>query len=318
MRWMDPPESVFRFSLNQRIQHWVSALLGGILAVSAAACVLTRDSAWIHSHGYAGLAACGLLAFHLAYLLLTGIRHDVSAEHVAFLPVRWEWRHLAGRARGDDPVGKYAPGEKGDYLAVLLLSILVASTGILLAWPSRLGIPGRSAFGWLRTLHAAFGAAWILHLLTNHVAARWFSSPAAFRRSILWGTVPLPLAEVRPGWVEELVRKKVLIPAPETAMAEDAMQSRQVRSLLEEGNLHAREGRYAEASATFEKTLSLFPDYSQARFNLAISRMKEGRDDLAAEQFGRFIANDPFNPMAARAKELLDSIREKGGKGESA
>jgi cytochrome b subunit of formate dehydrogenase len=313
---MDPPESVPRFSVNQRVQHGISSLLGIILVISAIASILTRSPAWIAFHRYAGMAACGFFAFHLAYLLLNGIQHDVSAEHVAFLPVGWEWKRLKGGPGQDNLVGKYEPGEKGDYLAVLVLSALVATTGIFHSWPSSLGIPGRGALGWVRTIHAAFGAAWILHVFGNHVVARWLDSNRDFRMSIFSGKVPLGLAESRPAWIEELVKNKILIPVPQEAVAEDTVQTRQIRDLLEEGNRQAREGKYAEASATFEEALRLFPDYSQARFNLGISRMREGRFDLAEEQFRLFIAGDPFNPMAIRAKELMDSIRnDAGGKG---
>lgn len=72
--------------------------------------------------------------------------------------------------------------------------------------------------------------------------------------------------------------------------------------------MHAQKGLYAEACAAFEEALLLFPDYSQARFNLAVARMREGRSDLAAEQFRMFIQSDPFNPMASKAKELLETI----------
>lgn len=284
-------------------------LIGIVLVISAVASILTRGPAWIAFHRYSGMGACGFLAFHLAYLVLVGIRHDVAAEHVAFLPSGREWTSFRRGPGRDDPVGKYAPAEKGDYLAVLVLSLFVVATGVLLCWPSNLGMPGRAALGWARTIHAAFAAAWVLHILGNHAAARWFASVPEFRRSIYTGNVPLALAEARAGWVAELERMKILIPIPQEAVAEDTVQSQQVRDLLEEGNRMARQGRYAEASAAFEEALRLLPGYSQARFNLAIARMKEGRNDLAEEQFRLFIASDPFNPMTSRARELMDSIR---------
>ncbi len=313
MRWMDPPDSILRFTLHQRIQHWGATALGAILALTAAGSVLRGGPPWNVLHQYAGFAGLAFLGYHAAYLALVGIRHDVPADRVAFLPLGWERKALRKGGGKDDPTGKYAPEEKGDYLAILILSLAVAGAGAVLCWPGRFSVPGREAYGWVRTVHAALGAAWVLHVLATHVDARWVSSPREFRGAILYGKVPLAAAEARPGWVEELVARKVLMPAPQEAIPEETVQSLQVRDLLEEGNRLAREGRYGEASVAFEEALRLFPDYSQARFNLAVSRMKEGRNDLAAEQFRRFLANDPFNPMSSRAKELLDSISRGNG-----
>jgi thioredoxin-like negative regulator of GroEL len=54
--------------------------------------------------------------------------------------------------------------------------------------------------------------------------------------------------------------------------------------------------------------LLLYPEYSQARFNLAVARLKQGRPAMAAEHFRTFLETDPFNPMAGKARELLDGI----------
>ena len=307
MNWINPPVAIRRFSLHQVVQHWAASGLWAVLAVSAAVSGPV-GAPWGAIHVTAGLAAAAFLAYHVFSLVAIGVRHDVSPRNVAFLPLGWERQRLRRGPDPADPTGKYSPEEKGDYLAILLWSALLAVTGVLLRWPGRLGIPGPASYAWLRVVHSGFGAALAAHVLLVHIPSRWLRAPAPFRRSILAGGVPLSSAEERPGWISDLVAAGTLVPVPEEAPQEIHRESIRVRDLLEEGNRLAQKGRYGDASASFEEALRLFPDYSQARFNLAVARMREGRADLAAEQFRLFIEMDPFNPMAGKAKDLLDRI----------
>lgn len=300
MTWLNPSDRVRRFTPHQIVQHWAAAALGGILALSAAWSSMATGAGAGKVHLYAGLAGTALFLYHLLALAAIGIRFDVPLEKVAFLPLP------------SPTEGKYSTGEKWDYLHLLGWSALLMITGILLRWPGRLGIPGPRAFSWLRVVHAGCGAAWVVHLFTAHISGRWFRAPSSFRSAIFSGTVPLADAEGRPGWIADLVSSGVLVPVPEAAVPEDHRESLQVRDLLEDGNRFAREERFEEAARAFEEALALFPEYSQARFNLAIARMRQGRSDLAEAEFRKFVESDPFNPMAGKAKELLRAL---GGKG---
>lgn len=312
MNWINPPAAIRRFNWHQVVQHAAAVLLWGILALSAA--LSGMGASWAPGlHVAAGLAAAAVLLYHLFFLVAVGAKHDVSPERVAFLPVGWERKRLRGGHAPYGPTGKYAPEEKGDYLAILLWTLVLAATGLFLRWPGRLGVPGPTAHAWLRVVHAGIGAALSVHVLLVHVPGRWLRSPGPLRRAMLSGSVPLAVAEARPGWIADLVAAGTLVPVPETPPAEIQRETAQVRDLLDEGNRHVQNGRYAEACAAFEEALRLFPDYSQARFNLGVARLKEGRLELAAAQFRMFIDSDPFNPMADKAKELLDGID--GGKG---
>lgn len=312
MNWINPPPTIRRFTLHQRVQHWIAAGLASVLVVSAVFYVFPGGAVSSSVHVYAGLLSAGFLAWHLVALVAIGVRHDVPAGKLAFLPAGAEWKALAGGT--GCPVWKYAPEEKGDYLAILVWSILLAASGILLRWPGRLGISDPSAYAWVRAVHAGFGGAFAVHLLLVHVPGRWVRARPSFRRAILSGKVPLEDALRRREWVADLVSSGVLVPAPEEKASESERESEAVRGLLERGNRLVREERYAEASAAFEEALTLLPDYSQARFNLGVARMKEGRADLAIEQFRLFVDADPFNPMAGRARELMDALSPgKGG-----
>ncbi len=313
MNWINPPGTIRRFTWHQVIQHWVGAALWVVLAVSA----VFSGTAGVPGrtvHLTAGMLGAAFLAYHLFALAAIGVRNDVSPENVAFLPVGWERKRLRRGPDPADPVGKYSPEEKGDYLAILVWSLLLAVTGLLLRWPGHLGVPGPGSYAWLRVVHAGLATALSAHVLLVHVPARWIRASAPFRRSIVGGGVPLETVETRAGWISDLVGAGTLVPVPEETPQEGHRESVQVRDLLEEGNRLAQRGLYGDAAAAFEEALRLFPDYSQARFNLGVARMREGRTDLAADQFRLFIEMDPFNPMAGKAKDLLDSIVR--GKGE--
>jgi hypothetical protein len=314
MKWVNPPERVRRFGVHQIVLHWAAVAAGGAALATAVLASLPGGEGWRGPHVHAGTVAALFLAYHVAALLGTGIRYNISVEKVAFLPAGREWRALRGEeGKGPGPEGKYSPREKGDYLNILAWSLALAVTGLVLRWPGRVGVPGMPAFFWIKTLHAGCGAAWAAHILVYHVPGRWLRSTPGMRRAILTGWVPFEEASRREGWTADLVSAGVLVPAAEEKLPEDSRESQRVRDLLEAGNRLAREGKYGEACAAFEEAVALFPGYSQARFNLAVARMKEGRNDLAAEQFRIFMETDPFNPMSARAKELLDGLTGREG-----
>ncbi len=313
MNWINPPAAVRRFTWHQVVQHAGATVLWGGLAVTAAMGGIAGPS-WRTVHAALGLAGAGFFLYHLFAVLAVGVRHDVSPENIAFFPVAWEWKRLRGAPVPSAATGKFSPEEKGDYLAILAWSALLVATGIVLRWPARLGVPGPAAYAWLRAVHAGCGAALTVHVLMVHVPARWLRAQGPIRRAVFTGSVPLAAVEARPGWTAALVASGTLVPVPEERPAEGHRESVQVRDLLEKGNRLAQERLYGEACEAFEEALRLFPDYSQARFNLAVARMKEGRAEAAAEQFRLFIQSDPFNPMAGKAKELLENVvRGEGG-----
>jgi tetratricopeptide (TPR) repeat protein len=291
-------------SPHQLIQHWIAAALWIVLvatSLAAGAGIGVGRSL----HAAAGIAAVALLAYHACVLAVIGMRLDLSAEEIAFLPWGEEWSASRLRRQGGPEVGKYSPAEKGDYLAILAWSLLAAVSGILLRWPSFFGVPGISAYDWIRTAHAGFAAALTIHLLAVHLPNRWGFAPVDVRRAVLTGTVPLRAAELRGGWIRNLVTRGVLVPVPEEAESAEDRESSEVRELLERGNRFAREGKYGQACASYDEALRLLPDYSQARFNLAVALLRDGRIGEAREQLAIFIEKDPFNPMVEKAREML-------------
>ncbi len=307
MKWINPPEFIHRFTLQQALQHAAAILLSVLLMFSA-----LFPKGWGGAHGAIGLAAVFMFLLHLFSLLMIGVRHDVAIEHIAFLPLG-ESRHAAA---GRVFIGKYSLPEKWDYFLILIWSFLVMSSGVALHWPGRFAVPGPKAFSWLRILHAAAGGGWVLHVFGCHASSRFFNAPRGMRYSIFGGKIPLESVEARAGWVSALVDAGVLVPVPAEQQGESQRETLQVRELLDEGNRLTRESRFEEANAVFEEALRLYPEYSQARFNLGVSRMRQGKPELAAGHFRIFLETDPFNPMADKARELLDGIKTPSDGGE--
>lgn len=318
MNWLNPPERIRRFTAHQIGQHALAIGIGGVLLGTAVLLSVKRGgSRAADFHVIVGLAASTLFAYHIAALIVIGIRSDITVGQIACFPSPGGLRRDAAGGDCASVIGKYSPAERADYFACLIWFLPAAATGAALRWPGRFGIPGPTAFFWVRILHAAFGSAWIIHLLYHHVPGRWLRASAGFRAAIFTGHVPLADAERRPGWVNELVGLGILVPAPSDEVPESLRESAEVRRALEEGNRLAREGRFEEACGRFEEALRLYPEYSQARFNLAVARMKQGRREVAECEFRRFLADDPFNPMADQARRLLDAELRREERGDS-
>lgn len=312
MTWLQAPPRIRRFTRNQLAQHWLASGAAALLLLSSIAMIPGVPSFGATLHVYSGLASAVLLALHAAYLVGVGIRSDVPLEKVAFLPSMGDREAIRRGDTGGSEIGKYSPAEKADYFGIVLWSALVVATGLLLHRPAALGVPSVSAYGWVRTVHAGCGAAWLIHLSTLHVSRRWFDATPVFRRAILTGTVPLEEAERRGGWVADLVADGVLVPVPEEVVPEERKESQRVRDLLEEGNRLAREGDFDGARAVYEEALRLFPDYSQARFNLAVALARDGKKAEARAQLLLFLESDPFNPMTEKARDMLTELGNGG------
>lgn len=304
--WINPPDAIRRFTRNQVVQHLATIVIFVALAGTAAATAVGLRFAAPY-HRWAGIAAALLFLYHLLSLVVIAIRHDLSLEQVAFWPTSSEWRAATGRTgEPTGGIGKFDPAEKIDYLFILLFAFLLVATGLLLVFKLALHLSGGAALDALRLIHSGVGGAIAIHIFLAHVPGRLLKSPQGARLAMFTGVVPLATAVARRGWAAELVKEKTLVLSP-TAVAEgtDARESRAVRDILDQGNAFARDGRFTEACAAYAEAIALYPDYSQALFNLGIARMKMGLFDEARVAFADFLVKDPFNPMADKARDLM-------------
>ncbi|MHB8767008.1 MAG: tetratricopeptide repeat protein, partial [Deferrisomatales bacterium] len=158
-------------------------------------------------------------------------------------------------------------------------------------------------------VHAGAGSLLVPVLLWHLYFAQLHPAALSWRAPWLGGRVAWDQAEHRwPAWTRRWAES--LGPGPE---AEPAAPS--VEALLEAGNRAARTGRFADAEAAYQEALRVYPGYSQALYNLGAARLRAGDPAGAREALERFLGQDPFSPVAARARELLAGLPKGGADG---
>jgi hypothetical protein len=75
------------------------------------------------------------------------------------------------------------------------------------------------------------------------------------------------------------------------------------------GNAHVLRGRFEIARDLYRKILTMKPDFTQARLNLATSMAILGDNDAAVAEFKQFVRNDPHSPKAERAIRAICTIK---------
>jgi type IV pilus biogenesis/stability protein PilW len=79
------------------------------------------------------------------------------------------------------------------------------------------------------------------------------------------------------------------------------------------GYLYLARGMYPEAIASFQKSVSLSPDYLRGRLGLGTAYARSGQKDLADRELRRVVTLGPDSPEAAEARQLLDRKVKQAG-----
>lgn len=179
----DDPE-IQRFTLYERVIHWLAMLFFIFLSLSGIAFLLHRESPMSAMRAVHGQVGC---AFVLVLIALTA----TWWRHAVFAPCDKEWICKLGGylwIKADCPAGKFNAGQKAFFWLVAVLGGLVISgTGIGL-------LVGRGfAASWVYTLHDIAAIALIAGIL-GHMYLGIFANPGTIM-SILTGRVKRSWAE---------------------------------------------------------------------------------------------------------------------------
>jgi tetratricopeptide (TPR) repeat protein len=164
---------------------------------------------------------------------------------------------------------------------------------LALAW-----IPVSNAFF---TIHTVFGER-VLYLpsvgfcvLAGAAAARAVRARAQWTRVAAWTALALLLLfnAVRTGVRNRDWRNDLAL-----FDATSRVSTRSVRVLNNYGNVLYTRGDLEGAARQYRKALSYFPDYDDARINLASVLIAQGRHDEAREHLEQVLARNPDHPIA--------------------
>jgi tetratricopeptide (TPR) repeat protein len=95
--------------------------------------------------------------------------------------------------------------------------------------------------------------------------------------------------------------------------SKEAMIKKEQRTLedyLKEGNTFAQTGKYDEAIEKYKELIKIYPNYSQARFNLGVVYKKKGDHKEALSAFKEFVEMDPFNKMVDVANDIIKELTQ--------
>lgn len=313
-----------RMNLNQRAQHGLLVLaIGGALASGL---VLERPCgagvpairAW---HIFAGFGVIGLLGYHLLYLTVRGY---VEARGWAGFPLRWRpgdfgvalagMRFLLGDAAAPPEAGEYRPSQKVFYWWTLAALALLGATGAGVGFWSRFG--SLTLLPQIATLHRGCALLLLVTILWHLYGALTWEGRWWPEWSWISGEMAAEKARLKvPGaWRRHLGEESARVDAgvevapEEKARERQSREKAQVQEELEKGNRLALEERYVEALYHYRRALELYPDYSQARYNMARVLVRMGEREMAREAYQQFLAADPFHTLARKAQEAIREL----------
>jgi tetratricopeptide (TPR) repeat protein len=207
--------------------------------------------------------------------------------------------------------GRFSYREKIPYLVFWGALPLLAATGLAAGHPAAaVGATGAPGLAALASLHGAAGLL-IVPFLAWHVFFAHLQPGVLFWNPV-WLTGKASARQVertRPGWAASLRQTDERAPEEET----EAQKAASIEHVLADGNRAAREGRYGDAERLYLEALELYPGYSQALFNLAVVRLRAGSRAEAKQALVQFLERDPFNPMAEKARTMIDEIEAADG-----
>lgn len=316
-----------RLNIHQRLQHAVLILTASAAFFSGHAVGRGSSGAGLgfdrlyHYHTYAGFAAAFVLLYHVVYIFVRGY---VEGRNWPTFPLAWtraDWkgtpaalRHAFGGTVAPPGEGSFRYSQKVLYWVTALLIALLGITGILVAfWES---LSTFALLPLLSSLHRGCGLLLVAVFLWHLYGVLTWKGRFSVQWSWIGGGVAEDYArEALPGFYRAWQREEEARQAVMGKKSEDAVEDeerRQERNAVEQdletGNALAREEKYVDALFHYRRALEKYPGYSQARFNMAVVLTRMGEKVMAKEQFGMFVREDPFHPLARKAQDHIADI----------
>jgi tetratricopeptide (TPR) repeat protein len=334
---MSDPLSTHRiWDPAKRLQHLLYGLAFTLSFLSGAALpggsrLLTRAAAAMFGglgtifwwHAFFGLLSAAAIAGHLLYL---GVRGYIESLPWKIFPLRFgrgDIRALVGELsaslRGLPPAPvRYTAQRRAFYWMFLVGGLAAPASGFALRyWDWLDSAPVTASLGFLGALHG--GMSFILALL---VLWHIYDLLDGGRRLPLLGVMLTGVISddrLREYYPDEHRRISEARQKVEQALLQKDREGQEekhrseerslIELLLEEGNRLAREGRHLDAADRYRDALKQFPGYSQGQYNLALVLERAGLPEEALNEYERFLAVDPFHPLAETVRKSIQRLR---------
>ena len=258
-------------------------------------------------HGLCGALLLALWSFHLVRICLAWLE---GRDPTGLLPRPADFGALAGtllRGSSAAPRNRFTFRERFPYLFFLLAVPILSVSGWAVAHPATVvGMLGGRGLLTTAALHSAVGLLCVPPLVWHLYFAQLQPGVLFWNSAWLTGRSAWPkVLATRPEWAASLVRQY----QPENALETEIPS---VEALLAAGNTAGQQGEFKEAAASYRQALELYPGYAQAWFNLGVVLFRGGDHPGADQALRQFLQQDPFGPMASKAREILARLEGEG------
>jgi len=325
-------KAIPRMDLHLRLQHGCLILisLGALTTGHAVAGGLLPPWAdfdfWYRAHQWVGLAAGLLIGYHVTYLFVRGY---VEGRNWPTFPLAWrknDWKdlqrqigYILGREEARPEADIFRPAQKALYWGTgFLLTALLLTGAVVGLWESLGSFSLLPVLGLAAHLHRGFALVLLAVFLWHLYGVLTWEGRFTPQWTWLRGTMPEDQAAAMvAGHYRETLRQdeaRLAAISRKTAEEQEDAEQRLERGAVEEdlvaGNRLAREEKFVDALFHYRRALELYPGYSQARYNMAIVLRRMGERIMAAENFHQFVKDDPFHPLARKAREFIAEIEK--------
>jgi cytochrome b subunit of formate dehydrogenase len=323
-----------RMNLHLRLQHGVlflSVLLSLVTGIGSAyslsAAFGISFETWLRAHRWAGSTAAVLVVYHVFYLFIRGY---IEGQGWHSFPLAWkksdgeELRGLSlylltGETKAPE-AGLYRASQKVFYWGTAILVSAIVVPGLLITyWESLWGFALLPHLGLLAQFHRGFALLLLAFSLWHLYGA--FTLEGSWKPQWTWltGTITEETARSKvAGFYRDFQhqeeirltnRKKKSLEEAEEEARKTAKEH--VELDLQEGNRLAKEEKFVDAIFHYRRALEQYPGYSQARYNMGVVLRKMGERSMAADEFRRFVQDDPFHPLAREAQKYIAELSGK-------